>query len=531
MVVAYRKKKEIDASGKKREVIEKIYLVPEFLKPTGLTDEMRNNRHAMRDLATNTQLYPEQRWKKHQYFANQLKNTKKVNALDINIETKSNWINDALIYKPPKITTRNEITPEPSGVFKVDQILGRNANINRWGIIYEEGDLESAQDFAIAMLKSSIRLDIMLSKPTFLPVTQSHRNYNRRGRGPSLQEQVMNEIEDNFKLDIFLLFFQKRTAKRIYQKVKTECNSRLGKHTQFFTNWRPKDTRSLNNLCIASNILIQMVVKLGQPLWRVQQPYNLNNNGRMTMVVGGDVFHMNSRDSVASIVSTLNKDFTEFYCTNSFQKRRGDDILHAVADQVADCAKKYGSVNGYAPDLIVFFRHGIGMGSFDKVREVEIQALLHKLESLKSKSGTRPKLAYIVVNKKINDRFFVEGYNKKIKRRGLINPNGGLIIHSKVVNNEGFDYFMVAQNVNRGTATPVHFEVLYNDTGLAADSFYELTYYQTFNYYNWSGPVKVPAVVQYASKQAYLVGSTSQRNMDRGNDQDREAMRKTLYFL
>ena len=534
MVVAYRKKKEIDASGKKREVIEKIHLVPELLKPTGLTDEMRNNRHAMRDLARYTQIPPETRDKKQNWLASQLNRTKEGNELGLRIDPNSNVIDDALIFRPPQITLKNKSIPKGSGVFRIKEpIYSRNAKIDNWGIICDDRDVKSAQDFAMAMLKASKSLGIKVSKPKVFGVSGGGgRGKRGGGRQPSLQAQVMNNIEDNFELDIFLLFFQKRTADRIYKRVKTECNSRLAKHTQFFTNWRPKDKRSLNNLSIASNIVMQMVVKLGQPLWKVQLPYNLNNNGRMTMVVGGDVFHMNSRDSVASIVSTLNKDFTEFYCTNSFQKRRGDDILHAVADQVADCAKKYGSVNGYPPDLIVFFRDGIGMGSFDKVREVEIQALLHKLESLKSKSGTRPKLAYIVVNKRINDRFFEKGFNRKTKREGLINPNGGLIVQSNVVNNEGFDYFMVAQNVNMGTATPVHFEVLYNDTGLTADSFYELTYYQTFNYYNWSGPVKVPSVVQYATKQAYLVGSTKLKDQKTGGSgEDRESMRKTLYFL
>ena len=54
---------------------------------------------------------------------------------------------------------------------------------------------------------------------------------------------------------------------------------------------------------------------------------------------------------------------------------------------------------------------------------------------------------------------------------------------------------MVAQSVARGTATPTHYEVLYNNTDLLADSFYQATYYQCYNYYNWSGPVKVPSVV------------------------------------
>ena len=537
LVVAFRRKKEIDSNGKKKLIEEPIHLVPELLKPTGLTDEMRENRNAMRDLARYTQIPPDVRGKKQEKLAKQLNKTKKDNELGMKIDPKSNWIEDALIYTPPSITRKSKYTPKGSGVFKMDQILSRNARINNWAIICLDRDQDRAEEFSLALKRSSTKLGIELSKPRFLTVTEARRNQNRRNNNkkantPSLQAQVMYEIVNALDCEIFVLFFQKFDAKRIYSRVKTECNSKWGRQTQFFVQWNRKGKLSRDLGSIAPSILLQMTAKLGFPLWKVARPYNINNNGRMAMVVGADVFHMNSRDSVASIVSTVDRDFTKHYCVNSFQKRRGDDILHAVAEQVADCAKKFGSLNRYSPDLIVFFRDGIGMGSFDKVREVEIKALLERLDGLKSKSGARPKLAYIVVNKRINDRFFVEGFNRKTKREGLVNPNGGLIVHSKVVNNEGFGYFMVAQQVNMGTATPVHFEVLYNDTGLSADSFYELTYYQTFNYYNWSGPVKVPAVVQYAHKQAYLVGTTKVKDMEAGgNDQDREAMRKTPYFL
>jgi len=242
-------------------------------------------------------------------------------------------------------------------------------------------------------------------------------------------------------------------------------------------------------MSVLTNIVLQMACKLGFSLWKVQLPHKLNDNGRQTMIVGGDVFHMNSKDSVTSVVSTMNKDFTKYYSVNSIQKRRGDDILYSIAEQLIDCFRKYAIENKKYPDIIIFFRDGIGAGSFDQVREKEIKTILGMLQEKAPDIKKVPKLAYIVVNKRINDRFF------EISNRGPQNPAGGLIIKSEVTNSQGFDYFMVSQNVNRGTATPTHYECLYNDTGLSADTIYETTYYQTFNYYNWPGPVKVPAVI------------------------------------
>lgn len=368
------------------------------------------------------------------------------------------------------------------------------------------------------MLRCSKAIKVKVKKPKIFKV--------KNGRNaPRLDAQVMDIISSSSQADIFMLMFQKRTADRIYKRVKTECNQRYNMQTQFFTNWSPKNERSMSNMSVMTNIVLQMACKLGYPLWKVELPHNLNNNGRQAMIIGADVFHMNSKDSVTSVVSTLDKEFTQYYSVNSIQKRRGDDILYSIAEQFMDCKRKYAIENKHDPDIIIFFRDGIGAGSFDQVREKEISTILGMLREQATDKSKIPKLAYIIVNKRINDRFF------EVSKRGPQNPAGGLVINSTVTNNKGFDYFMVAQNVNRGTATPTHYECLYNDTGLSADTFYELTYYQTFNYYNWPGPVKVPAVIQYATKQGYLVGNTKMKTKEGGNVEDLEAMRKTLYFL
>ena len=131
-------------------------------------------------------------------------------------------------------------------------------------------------------------------------------------------------------------------------------------------------------------------------------------------------------------------------------------------------------------------------------------------------------MAYIIVTKRLNDRFTIvdqDGY--------LTNPQGGLFVDSKVTKPGQFDYFMVGQNVNQGTATPTNYNVIYNTTVLPADIFYELTYNQCFSYYNWSGPLKVPAVIMMANKQGLVVGG----NHSNENKQTASELRDTLYYL
>jgi aubergine len=66
---------------------------------------------------------------------------------------------------------------------------------------------------------------------------------------------------------------------------------------------------------------------------------------------------------------------------------------------------------------------------------------------------------------------------------------------------------MVSQNCNIGTVCPTYYHVL-------NDEFYEnrsnvmhtITYKLCHSYYNWSGTTRIPSVVQYAKKLAFLTG-------------------------
>lgn len=62
---------------------------------------------------------------------------------------------------------------------------------------------------------------------------------------------------------------------------------------------------------------------------------------------------------------------------------------------------------------------------------------------------------------------------------------------------------MVA-NVNPTTATalPVHFQVRKNTTDLTKQEIEDFTHAQTYNYFGWAGPCKLPGTVMYAKKIA-----------------------------
>jgi len=57
--------------------------------------------------------------------------------------------------------------------------------------------------------------------------------------------------------------------------------------------------------------------------------------------------------------------------------------------------------------------------------------------------------------------------------------------------------------VREGTCTPVSFKIAYeNQPDFPLDAITELTYNQTYSYFNWTGSVRVPGALQYANKLA-----------------------------
>ncbi len=75
----------------------------------------------------------------------------------------------------------------------------------------------------------------------------------------------------------------------------------------------------------------------------------------------------------------------------------------------------------------------------------------------------------------------------------------GTLVSSGVVGVD-YDFFIVSQQSSKGCVVPNHYRVVYNTGSLEEGELQELIYSQCFNYANWSGSIKVPAILQYAKK-------------------------------
>ncbi len=98
------------------------------------------------------------------------------------------------------------------------------------------------------------------------------------------------------------------------------------------------------------------------------------------------------------------------------------------------------------------------------------------------------------------------------------NPPPGALVDSGCTTRNYFEFYLVPQHVTQGTATPSSYHVIHMDDRLPWDAktiqsntfilcnlyLYDLSTHLFQRYYNWAGPIRVPAPVQYAHKLAYL---------------------------
>ena len=178
---------------------------------------------------------------------------------------------------------------------------------------------------------------------------------------------------------------------------------------------------------VVQKIALQINCKLGGELWAVHIP------SKTMMVCGMDVYHDPTRkgQSVVGFVASVNASMTRWYSRAKYQSA-GQELVDTVKVCMIECLKKYYEVqfeegkelislivymkfvnenyclkvNHDYPKQIVLFRDGIGDGQLQYALEHEAAQLLSTFQLVVP--PIEPKFTMVVVQKKINTRFFMD---------------------------------------------------------------------------------------------------------------------------
>lgn len=89
----------------------------------------------------------------------------------------------------------------------------------------------------------------------------------------------------------------------------------------------------------------------------------------------------------------------------------GEELSNDLGVNMTKACRQYQKLNGTLPSVIIFYRDGVGEGQIPFVHEIEVQELKRKLAKLYDGDISNVRMAFLIVTKKINTRFFYNNEN------------------------------------------------------------------------------------------------------------------------
>ncbi|XP_071451849.1 piwi-like protein Siwi [Hetaerina americana] len=492
----------------RRGIKQPIYLVPELCRMTGLNENMRKNFPLMKCLADQTRLGPAERIDRLIQFSRRLQGEAKAKA---DLDRWNMKFSSGLIKFSGRVLAQERIIQGGKPGKEVLYLSGKNTDWTRelrsnsmlmvghmryWVLVSPGNVLREAKAFVQSIQKVALGMGLHLPEPREVSleddrVTTYIQSINRFC-SPENRPSLMMVILPNNRLDR-------------YAAIKKKCCVDSAVPTQLVL---AKNLSSSSAMSIATKIAVQINCKIGGAPWTVDIPLE------GLMVIGFDVYHDTSQrgTSIGALVSSLDRQLTRYYSSVSFH-RTGEELSNELPINVIKALHKFRSYNnGNLPKKIVLYRDGVGEGQITYVFQHEVELLKQRLAAIYK--GHNFHLAFIVITKRINTRFFANTNN----------PPSGTVVDDVITLPHRYDFFLVSQSVKQGTVSPTSYNVIFDNVGLTPDKLQRLTYKLTHLYFNWSGTVRVPAPCQYAHKLAYLVGQAIHKTPNPELDE-------LLYFL
>lgn len=186
----------------------------------------------------------------------------------------------------------------------------------------------------------------------------------------------------------------------------------------------PKKGNMAGVRSIATKVILQINCKIGGAPWMVNMPM------KGIMVCGFDVSHntaSRAAESYGAFVSTMDLRVSNKFFSSVALHRTGEECASNIRIHFQKAICVFQAEHGTLPARIIFYRDGVGDGQINFVMQVELEEMKKTLNELyKDKEGGM-KFAYVIVNKRINTRFFEEKGSNRYE-----NPLSGTIVDNVV---------------------------------------------------------------------------------------------------
>ena len=320
----------------------------------------------------------------------------------------------------------------------------------------------------------------------------------------------LRKIDYNHGKKMAIVVLDKQT-KNLYPTIKDFIYTQAGLASQFMHHdENQRGAKKKQSLSYYSGVLNQMVVKANGELFKVQFCEEIDKNP--SMIIGID--YSKIREGTRYIVTaTYNRRFNKVYTDmkiNLKNEENENEIKNkALIDLIKGALDFFKSSNGnLKPSTIIIYMKGGTERQSEKIIRFVLPDILKIFSGNKAdncyEEGYIPKLTIFAVNKRTELKFFEKN------KTGYKNISLGSVIDQKVVNPDIFEFYLQCPEVQLGTASPVHFLCIYNNNeDITFEDFERITFYLSFYYWNWTGPIRIPAVLKYAE----LANAFSSKNL------------------
>ena len=477
---------------------KKRYLVPELVYLTGI-EELEERDRA--DIIAKSKFQPSVKIKKIEkgmtYLTN--KNKKVINKKNKKIELPSpdeirqQWgisLGDSFIEVEARCLNTPDLEfgggrPEKlqisHGRFRQKRdISGVNFDNNNCCLITFNHLVNLAKEDCDNLCKACVAFGITFTLPTLLKLNNSSNN-------GLIQELRSLKIDNNKKMVIVVL---DRNTKNLYPIIKDYLYTEKGITSQVMLHDENphKGGKRKQNMSYYSAVLNQMVVKSKGELFRLHFCKSIDSGP--SMIIGIDSSKISNGNKYV-ISASYNRKFNKFYTDIGNSTNKEDD--NTLINLFKNCLDNFKKINnGHKPQNVIIYRQGGNEKQTEKIMRNELPKIL-ALFNGEYEKDYKPKLTVFTVNKKTDLKFF-ENVNG-----GYKNIPMGTVIDKDVISPDLFEFYLQCPDVDRGCASPVHFLCVYNNNeDMTINDYEDISYKQSFYYWNWPGPIRVPAALKYA---------------------------------
>ena len=504
---------DLDKNNNEDERI--IYLVPELLYITGNSvDTDSRNRKAF---VSKTKMDPNTKMREINAINELMMSTTgktyktrdgKILPSKTPLEVSKEWgisLGDNLrikgrVFSQPRLIFKNQnITPR-NGKFMSGQALDPvKFNVNNFVYIYDSRDKSDIKSclklFVDKARNKGINIDIQLNEIHGVAL-KDFRNWDDIYKNLKIVKEHANTIK-------MAIVFLSPTLEKYYGNLKSFFTNDTQFASQFIISKKLQDPKRAGSIMF--NIVEQINVKMGGKNFYIDfYREKIIPPNKVYMIIGLETRQSaNGEDLVmtSSSSSNLEKIITSVFSVQNIQQEKE----HAIQTMI-DLSLKALQNSGcpHPPDYVILYRQGGNKVQNKKLATKEVPIFINILKN--KFSNFKISFIYVCCNLKSDLKFFERN------NVGYQNPQSGLCVDSEVVQKGKYEFYIQPQLVNQGTATPCHYEVMYEgmeieengvkkhmESDIKLEELEKLTFYLTFYYWTWAGAIRVPGALKLAT--------------------------------